>query len=51
MLTTYIASAVITSTGSYVIGFGAALASGLLLGAVVERVLIRPVESARSSPR
>ena len=44
MITTYISSAVITSTGSYVIGFVTALASGLVLGAVVERVLIRPVE-------
>jgi branched-chain amino acid transport system permease protein len=45
MITTYIASAVINSTGSYVIGFVVALASGLLLGALVERVLIRPVEN------
>jgi len=45
MITTYIGSAVITSTGSYVIGFLAALAGGLVLGAAVERVLIRPVES------
>jgi branched-chain amino acid transport system permease protein len=45
MITTYIASAVISSTGSYVIGFIGALASGLLFGAVVERVLIRPVEN------
>ena len=46
MITTFIASAVINSTGSYVVGFAVALASGLLFGAVVERVLIRPVESA-----
>jgi branched-chain amino acid transport system permease protein len=46
MITTYIASAVINSTGSYVVGFIVALASGLLLGALVERVLIRPVENA-----
>jgi branched-chain amino acid transport system permease protein len=45
MITTYIASAVINSTGSYVIGFVVALASGLVLGALVERVLIRPVEN------
>jgi branched-chain amino acid transport system permease protein len=45
MFTTYIASAVITSTGSYVLGFVVALATGLVLGAVVERVLIRPVEN------
>ncbi len=46
MITTFIASAVINSTGSYVIGFLVALASGLVLGGLVERVLIRPVESA-----
>ncbi len=46
MLTTFLASAVINATGSYWLGFAAALASGLVLGAVVERVLIRPVESA-----
>jgi branched-chain amino acid transport system permease protein len=45
MITTYIGSELITSTGSYVIGFLAALASGLALGAVVERVLMRPVEN------
>jgi branched-chain amino acid transport system permease protein len=46
MITTFIASAVITGTGSYVLGFVVALASGLVLGAIVERVLIRPVEDA-----
>lgn len=46
MITTFIASAVIGSTGSYVLGFAVALAAGLVLGAVVERVLIRPIESA-----
>ena len=45
MITTYIASEVITSTGSYVVGFVVALACGLVFGAVVERVLIRPVEN------
>jgi branched-chain amino acid transport system permease protein len=45
MMTTYIASAVITATGSYLVGFVAALATGLALGAVVERVLIRRVEN------
>jgi branched-chain amino acid transport system permease protein len=45
MFTTYLASAVITSTGSYVLGFVVALAAGLVLGAVVERVLIRRVEN------
>ena len=46
MITTYIASAVIDSSGSYWLGFAVALISGLVLGAVVERVLIRPVEAA-----
>ena len=46
MVTTFIASDVIQSTGSYVLGLVVALVSGLALGAVVERVLIRPVESA-----
>ena len=46
MVTTFIASSVITATGSYWLGFVVALASGLILGAVVERVLIRRVESA-----
>jgi branched-chain amino acid transport system permease protein len=44
MITTYIASAAINSTGSYIVGFVVALGSGLVLGSVVERVLIRPVE-------
>jgi branched-chain amino acid transport system permease protein len=44
MITTFIASAVINSTGSYALGFAAALASGFVFGAVVERVLIRRVE-------
>jgi branched-chain amino acid transport system permease protein len=46
MITTFIASAVINSTGSYVAGFLVALASGLLLGALVEVILIRRVEQA-----
>jgi branched-chain amino acid transport system permease protein len=46
MITTFIASAVITSTGSYWVGFFVALFAGLLMGAVVERVLVRPVEGA-----
>ena len=37
MVTTFIASAVITKTGSYPVGVFVALASGLVLGAVVER--------------
>jgi branched-chain amino acid transport system permease protein len=46
MITTYIASAVIGSSGSYWLGFAIALVAGLVFGAVVERVLIRPVENA-----
>ncbi|MBV9804040.1 MAG: branched-chain amino acid ABC transporter permease [Solirubrobacterales bacterium] len=46
MITTFIASAVINSSGSYVLGFVVALASGLVLGAIVERVAVRPVENA-----
>jgi branched-chain amino acid transport system permease protein len=46
MITTFIASAVINKTGSYPAGFVVALASGLLFGALVERVVIRPIESA-----
>jgi branched-chain amino acid transport system permease protein len=44
MVTTFIASSVIGATDSYLFGFVVALVAGLLLGAVVERVLIRPVE-------
>jgi branched-chain amino acid transport system permease protein len=44
MFTTFIASATIDSGGSYWLGFAVALASGLVLGALVERVLIRRVE-------
>jgi branched-chain amino acid transport system permease protein len=44
MITTFIASAVISSTGSYWLGFAVALVSGLVFGAAVERVLIRRVE-------
>jgi branched-chain amino acid transport system permease protein len=46
MITTFIASAVITSTGSYWVGFFVALFAGLLMGAIVERMLVRPVENA-----
>lgn len=45
MFTTFIASSVINSSGSYWLGFAVALASGLALGAIVERVLIRRVEA------
>ena len=44
MITTFIASSVIASSGSYWLGFAVALASGLVLGGLVERVLIRRVE-------
>ncbi|HXP21273.1 MAG TPA: branched-chain amino acid ABC transporter permease [Streptosporangiaceae bacterium] len=43
MLTSYIALTVINETGSYWLGFAVALAAGLILGAVVERTVIRPV--------
>ena len=46
MVTTFIASAIINSSGSYWLGFAVALGCGLVFGALVERVLIRPVESA-----
>ncbi len=46
MITTFIAWAVFSASGSYVLGFVVALATGLVLGAVVERLLIRRVESA-----
>jgi branched-chain amino acid transport system permease protein len=46
MITTFIAYSVVNGGGSYVVAFVVALASGLVMGAVVERVLIRRVESA-----
>jgi branched-chain amino acid transport system permease protein len=46
MLTTFIAWTLIDHGASYWTGFIVALASGLALGAVVERVLIRPIEGA-----
>jgi branched-chain amino acid transport system permease protein len=45
MLTTFIAFSVIHATGSYWVGFVCALAAGLVLGGVIERVVIRPVEN------
>ncbi len=45
MLTAYIAYTVIGHTGSYWVGFAVALAAGLVLGAVIERSVIRPVEN------
>jgi branched-chain amino acid transport system permease protein len=46
MVTTYLALLVIDAGYSYWIGFTAALLAGLVLGAVVERVFVRPVEGA-----
>jgi branched-chain amino acid transport system permease protein len=46
MVTTFIAWALIDHGAGYWLAFIAALACGLLLGAVVERVVIRPVEGA-----
>ena len=46
MFTTFIAWAVIDSGASYWVGFAVALVSGLALGAIVERIVIRPVEGA-----
>jgi branched-chain amino acid transport system permease protein len=46
MFTTYIALFAIERGLGYWAAFAAALASGLVMGAVVERVLVRPVESA-----
>ncbi len=45
MFTTYLALIVSTKTGSYWAGFGVALIAGLVLGAVIERIVVRPVES------
>jgi len=44
MITTFIASSVISSSGSYWLGFFVALAVGFVMGGVIERVLIRRVE-------
>jgi branched-chain amino acid transport system permease protein len=46
MITTFIAYAVVNAGATYIEGFAVALASGLVLGAVVERLLIRRVEDA-----
>jgi branched-chain amino acid transport system permease protein len=45
MFTTYIAFTVIGHSGNYWAGFAAALAAGLVLGAVIERTVVRPVEN------
>lgn len=44
MVTTFIALRIIEAGHSYWLGFAAALLAGLVLGALVERVLVRPVE-------
>jgi branched-chain amino acid transport system permease protein len=45
MFTTYLALLVINRTGNYWLGFVVALAAGLVFGAVVERLVVRPVEN------
>ena len=45
MFTTFVSLSVIEKTGSYWLGFAAALVAGLVLGAVVERLLVRRVAS------
>jgi branched-chain amino acid transport system permease protein len=45
MFTTYIALDVVQRTGNYWLGLLAALVSGFVLGAVIERVIVRPVET------
>jgi branched-chain amino acid transport system permease protein len=42
MFTSYVALIVINATGNYWLGFVVALATGLIMGGVVERVVIRP---------
>jgi branched-chain amino acid transport system permease protein len=46
MFTTFVAWAAIDGGASYWVGFAVALATGLVLGALVERVIIRHVEGA-----
>jgi branched-chain amino acid transport system permease protein len=46
MFTTFIAWTAIDRGASYWVGFAVALVAGLVLGALVERVIIRPVEGA-----
>lgn len=45
MITTFIAYSVISAGGSYWLALAIAIASGFLLGAVVERIIVRPVEN------
>jgi branched-chain amino acid transport system permease protein len=42
MFTTYVAWLVIRDTGNYWLGFAVALVSGLVLGAILERTVVRP---------
>jgi branched-chain amino acid transport system permease protein len=44
MITTYIAFSITNGGGSYWVAFAVALASGLIIGALTERVLVRPIE-------
>lgn len=44
MVTTYVALVIINAGYSYWLGFAAALLAGFVLGAAVERIVIRPVE-------
>ena len=44
MVTTFVALRIIEGGHSYWLGFAAALLAGLVLGAVIERTLVRPVE-------
>jgi branched-chain amino acid transport system permease protein len=45
VVTTYIAYSIIQHTGNYWLAFAVALAAGLVLGAVLELTVIRPVEN------
>jgi branched-chain amino acid transport system permease protein len=46
MVTTFVAYSVLQASDSFWLALGAALVSGFVLGAVVERIVIRPVENA-----
>ncbi|HEX5404258.1 MAG TPA: branched-chain amino acid ABC transporter permease [Pseudonocardiaceae bacterium] len=45
MITTFLAFTVVSDGGSYWLALAVAIVAGLVLGAVVERLLIRPVEN------
>ena len=45
MFTTYVATTLLDRDVSYWVAFAVALATGLVMGAVTERVLVRPVEN------